>query len=117
MRPAALIVVASAVALAGCASNPVYEGGRAWEQGWREGKVEKVALGSEIGYRHTFDCRYRDGGAGREASGRFAVVGLSNLGRHRHHVVPVEPGKEPAVGEQVLTRPRSCEPPVARAGK
>ena len=112
MRSVAFAALA-ALGLAGCASNPVYEGGRAWNQGWREGKVEKVASAPELGYRHTFDCRYRAGGPGRDATGVFAVVGLQNMGRHRHHVVPVEPGKEPRVGDQMLTNHRGCEPPIA----
>lgn len=106
-----------AMGLAGCASRPVFEGGRAWDQGWRDGKVEKVAAASELGYRQTYDCRYREGGAGRQAAGRFAVVGVQSMGRHRHHVVPVEPGKELAVGTDVLTQPRGCEAPIVRIGK
>jgi hypothetical protein len=115
MRAATLAIFAGA-ALAGCASTPVYEGGRAWDEGWREGKIEKVAEAAQLGYRHTYDCRYRDGGSGRKAEGRFAVVGVQSRGRHRHHVVPVEPGKEPAVGQEVLTQVRGCEPPIPRGG-
>lgn len=115
MRQAILASLAAAT-LAGCASGPVFEGGRAWKDGWREGSVEKVANGSELGFRHTHDCRYRDGLAGRAAVERFAVVGVS-MGKHRHHVVPVEPGKEPEVGAPVLSNWRSCEPPIVRAGR
>jgi len=117
MRAGVFSALAAAVALSGCASTPVFEGGRAWSQGWREGKVEKVATASELGYRQSYDCRYREGGAGREAPGLFAVVGVQNMGRHRHHVAPVEAGKEPVAGAPVLTNWRGCEPPVARSGK
>lgn len=117
MSARALAALAAAAALSGCASAPIFEGGRAWNEGWREGKVEKVGAASELGYRQSYDCRYRDGGAGREAPGRFAVVGVQNMGRHRHHVAPVEPGKEPGMGAQVLTNWRSCEAPIAGAGK
>ncbi|TWO72989.1 hypothetical protein FN976_01760 [Caenimonas sedimenti] len=106
--------LAALAALVGCASTPVFEGGRAWSEGWREGKVEKASAG-ELGYRQSYDCRYREGGAGRDASGRFAVVGVQHMGRHRHHVAPVEAGKEPTVGASVLTNWRGCEPPIARA--
>jgi hypothetical protein len=114
MRAVALACVA-AVVLAGCAS-PIYEGGRAWDQGWREGKVEKVAPASELGGRHTYDCRYRDG-AGRSAPGRFAVVGLENMSRHRHQVVPVDPLNEIREGDAVLSNLRNCEPPVVRSAR
>ena len=110
-----LAAIATAAALAGCASNPVFEGGRAWNEGWREGEVEKIGSARELGYEHSYDCRYRAGGAGRDASGRFAVVGVQNMGRHRHHVVPVEPDREPQVGAAVLIHARSCEAPVAPA--
>lgn len=109
--------IAIAATLSGCASTPVFEGGRAWNEGWREGKVKEVAAASELGYRHSYDCRYRKGGAGRDAQGRFAVVGVQNMGKHRHVVAPVESGKEPAVGSEVLVNWRGCEPPIARSGK
>ncbi len=106
-----LIAVAS---LAGCASHPVFEGGRAWNAGWREGEIEVVAPAAELGYRQTYDCRYRGGGAGRQAQGRFAVIGIQSMGRHRHHVAPIIEDKAPQVGQQVLTNHRGCEPPIAR---
>jgi hypothetical protein len=117
MRTRILMAAAALAALAGCATTPVFEGGRAWNEGWRVGEVEKVGNASELGYRQTYDCRYREGGAGRDATGRFAVVGVQHMGRHRHHVAPVEAGKEPAVGAPVLTNWRRCEPPIARSGK
>lgn len=117
MSARVIAALVSVAALAGCATRPVFEGGRAWDEGWREGEVEKIGAASELGYRQSYDCRYRDGGAGREAQGRFAVVGLRNMGRHRHQIVPVETGKEPAIGAQVLTNWRSCDPPIARGGK
>lgn len=110
---ARLLLIGAAAALAGCASNPVFEGGRAWSDGWREGKVEKVGSAAELGYRQSYDCRYRDGGAGRQAPGLFAVVGIQNMGRHRHHVAPVEQGREPAIASRVLTKWRNCVPAVA----
>jgi hypothetical protein len=109
--------IAIAGVLAGCASTPVFEGGRAWNDGWREGTIEKVGAAAELGYRQTYDCRYRDEGAGRNAPGLFAVVGIQQMGRHRHHVAPVGPGTSPRVGDQVLTNWRGCEPPLARAVK
>lgn len=113
MTARVLWALAAVAALAGCASRPVFEGGRAWNDGWREGQVEKIGSAAELGYRHSYDCRYREGGAGREAVGLFAVVAVQNMGRHRHHVVPVEAGKEPRVGDRVLTNWRGCQPPVA----
>jgi hypothetical protein len=109
MRAAALAAMGAAL-LAGCASAPVFEGGREWSAGWREGKVEKVGTASELGYRHSYDCRHREGGAGREAPGLFAVVGIENMGRHRHHVVPVAASREPRPGDRVLTNWRTCQP-------
>lgn len=103
----AMIAVLAAAALAGCASLPVYEGGRTWSEGWREGKVEKVGTASELGYRASSDCRYRDGAGGREALGRFAVIALQEAGRHRHHVAPVGPSSEPRIGDDVLVNPRA----------
>jgi hypothetical protein len=117
MSARALWALAAVAALSGCASTPVFEGGRAWNEGWREGKVEKVGAASELGYRQSYDCRYREGGAGREAQGRFAVVAVQNMGKHRHVVAPVESGKEPAVGSEVLVNWRGCESPIARSGK
>lgn len=109
-----LIMIAAAAALVGCALYPVFEGGRTWNEGWREGEVEKVGTASELGPQEFHDCRYRGGGAGRAAPGLFVVIGMRNMGRHRHHVVPVEPGKEPQVGAAVLTNWRGCEAPIAR---
>lgn len=111
-----LAAIAAAAALSGCAAPPVFEGGRAWNEGWREGEVEKIGAARELGYQQSYDCRYRNGGAGRDAPGRFAVVAVRNMGKHRHHVAPVEPGKEPQVGASVLTNWRGCEPPTARSG-
>lgn len=117
MSARALWALAAVAALAGCASTPVFEGGRAWSEGWREGKVEKIGAAAELGYRQSYDCRYREAGAGRQAPGRFAVVAVRNMGEHRHVVAPVESGKEPAVGAEVLVNWHGCEPPIARAGK
>lgn len=113
MRAQAFAAAAIAVALAGCAA-PVFEGGRAWAQGWREGRVEKIGAAVELGGRQSWDCRYRDGGAGRNAPGRFAVVGLEQMGRHRHHVAPLPPDMHLPVGSSVLTRWRGCDPPTLR---
>lgn len=110
-------LLAAVTVLTGCASRPVFEGGRAWNDGWREGEVEKVGAASELGYQQSYDCRYRDGGRGRDAPGRFAVVQMRNMGQHRHHVVPVEPGREPQVGARVLTNWRGCDPPLARSSE
>lgn len=117
MTARVLWALAAVAALGGCASTPVFEGGRAWDQGWREGEVRKVGEASELGYRRSYDCRYRDDDddAGREARGRFAVVAVRNIGRHRHVVAPVESGKEPAVGSEVLVNWRGCESPIARS--
>lgn len=117
MTARVILALAAVAALAGCASTPVFEGDRAWNEGWREGKVEKVGAASELGYRQSYDCRYRNDGAGREAQGRFAVVAVRNMGKHRHVVAPVEAGKEPAVGSEVLINWRACESPIARSGK
>lgn len=117
MRARVLAAAAALAAVAGCASTPVFEGGRAWNEGWREGKVEKVGAASELGYRQDYDCRYRDGGAGRDATGRFAVVAVQGMGKHRHVVAPIESGKEPRVGARVLVNWRGCEPPIARSEK
>jgi hypothetical protein len=111
-----LLALAAVAVLAGCASKPVFEGGRAWNEGWRDGKVENVGSASELGYRQSYDCRYREGGAGRDAQGRFAVVGVQNMGKHRHVVAPVESGKEPQIGAPVLVNWRVCETPIARSG-
>lgn len=112
----AALLFGAAAALVGCAAHPVFEGGRAWEDGWRTGKVERVAPAAELGYRQTYDCRYREGGLGRKAPGRFAVVGVRTAGGHRHHVVPVVEGMEPSAGEEVLTNHRGCEP-ITRAAR
>lgn len=117
MTARALYALAAFAVLGGCASRPVFEGGRAWNEGWREGEVETLGIASELGYRQSYDCRYRESGAGREASGRFAVVAVQNMGKHRHVVAPVESGKEPAVGSDVLVNLRGCESPIARRGK
>ncbi len=117
MTARVILALAAVAALAGCASTPVFEGGRAWNDGWRDGKVEKVGNASELGFRQSYDCRYRNDGAGREATGRFAVVAVRNTGKHRHVVAPVEAGKEPVVGSEVLVNLRGCETPIARNGK
>ena len=117
MTARVLWALAAVAALAGCASTPVFEGGRAWNEGWREGKVEKVGNASELGYRQNYDCRYRNDGGGRDAQGRFAVVGVRNMGKHRHVVARVESGKEPAVDSEVLVNLRGCESPIARSDK
>lgn len=109
---ARILAAVAAAALVGCASNPVYEGGRAWNDGWRKGKVEQVGSARDIGYPQNYDCRYRHGGLGRREPGLFAVVGIRNMGRHRHHVVPLVGDTVTHVGDQVLTRPGRCEPPV-----
>lgn len=114
MRARTLWALATVAALGGCASRPVFEGGRVWNEGWREGKVERVGNASELGYRHSYDCRYRNDGAGRGAKGRYAVVAVRHMGRHRHLVTPVEPGKDPPVGSEVLVNWRGCESPIAR---
>lgn len=106
-----LALLLAAASVAGCATPPAFEGGREWEEGWREGTVEKVGAASELGSRYSYDCRYREGD-GRASPGRFAVVALRKGGEHRHHVVPTPLGKEPAVGARVLTNTRGCEAPV-----
>ena len=105
--------LAAAAALAGCAM-PMFEGGRSWSEGWREGEVAQVGTARELGSQRFHDCRYRGGGAGSDAPGRFAVVRVHDMGLLRDHVVPVEPGKEPQVGATVLTNARGCEAPIAR---
>jgi hypothetical protein len=117
MTARVLCVLAAFAALGGCSSMPIFEGGRAWDEGWREGEVEKVGNAAELGYRHSYDCRYRSDGAGRQVEGRFAVVAVRNRGEHRHVVAPIEAGKEPQVGAPVLVNWRGCEPPIVRSGK
>lgn len=115
MRSSGVALLFLVTGLAACAARPAFEGGRAWEEGWREGTVEKVGPAADLGYRQSYDCRYRNGD-GRDASGQFAVVGLRNGGNHRHHVVPVTAGNEPAVGARVLTKWRSCDALVLVGG-
>lgn len=117
MSARVIFALAAVAALAGCAAAPVFEGDRAWNAGWREGKVERVGDAADLGYRQSYDCRYREGGAGREAAGRFVVVAVRNMGKHRHVVAPVKAGKEPAIGSEVLVDLRGCEPPTPRSGQ
>jgi hypothetical protein len=116
-RAASRVMVCGAtlVALVGCASS-IYEGKYAWEDGWREAKVEKIGLASDLGDRSYFDCRQKMTPA-EVSTGRFAVLGLQHMGRHRHQIVPVDPAAQPAKGAEVLTNVRRCDAPVARKGR
>ena len=114
---AAICAALAAALLAGCAAKAVFGGGREWSAGWREGKVKRVGSASELGYPHSYDCRYRDSRAGREAVGLFAVVVIENMGRQRNHVVPVEAGNEPRVGDRVLTNGVDASSPSRREAR
>lgn len=103
-----------ALIVTACASV-VYEGKYSWKDGWREAKVEKIGLASDLGDRSFFDCRHKM--APGQASGRFAILGLQHMGRHRHQIAPLDATWEPAKGDEVLTNVRRCESPVARSGK
>ena len=60
MSARALAALAAAAALSGCASAPIFEGGRAWTEGWREGTVEKVVkkIRREKAPINTYDSDY-----------------------------------------------------------
>jgi hypothetical protein len=111
VRPCFLATCAAL--LAGCASV-VYDGKYDWKEGWREARVERTGSAEELGGRASRDCRYRLPPE-EVKSGRFAVLGFEYMARHRHRVVPLAPGDEPARGEPVLTNLRRCEPPTRRA--
>jgi hypothetical protein len=115
MNPGGLVGLLLALGVSGCASS-VYEGKYAWEDGWREAKVEKIGLAADLGDRTYFDCRHKIPPE-QSSTGKFALLGLQHMGRHRHQIAPVSPAREPAKGDDVLTNVRRCDPPIARSGK
>lgn len=100
--------VAGAVlaALSGCASA-VYEGKYAWDEGWREAKVVRLAAASELGGRHSSDCRYR-APQGVAPADRYLVVSYRDMSRTRRAVVPVAPADSFVSGQPVYVNVREC---------
>ncbi|MBL0422534.1 hypothetical protein JI739_19465 [Ramlibacter sp. AW1] len=107
MRAPLGALLTAALAVSGCASS-VYEGKYAWHDGWRKGKVVRVAEASQLGGRHAMDCRYKMGP--QELAGtRFAVVAVRGAGRTTRAVVPLAAGSpEPASGDLVYANVRTC---------
>lgn len=92
--------------LSGCASS-VYEGRYAWDEGWREAKVVRLGAGSELGGRHSTDCRYSDAQRAR-LTDRFAVLSYRHVGRERRAVVPAPLAEQLHPGERVYANIREC---------
>jgi hypothetical protein len=100
LSPAVCVVAV----LSGCASS-VYEGKYAWDDGWREAKVLRIAAGSELGGRHTHDCRYKKSAV---PSQRYAEVAVRMAGKDRRAVVPVADDTRLATGDAVYANVREC---------
>ncbi|MEJ7931453.1 hypothetical protein WG922_15870 [Ramlibacter sp. AN1015] len=103
MRTRLAALLAAALVATGCASS-VYEGKYAWDSGWRKGKVVRVAEASQLGGRHSMDCRYK---MDRQelAATRFVVVAVRGVSRTRRAIVPLAAGSpEPAPGDLVYAK-------------
>lgn len=92
------------VTIAGCASS-VYEGKYAWEDGWREAEVVRIAPASELGGRHTNDCRY---GHSPAPAQRYAVVSFRTVSKRSRAVVPIAADSRLAAGDLVYANVREC---------
>ncbi len=75
-----------AFSLIGCANN-IYEERYAWNDGWREGKVEAVGVGPELATEATKDCPTMDGTT--QGSERYATIEYKKMGRSAWRTIPI----------------------------
>lgn len=101
-----MAITAAAAALSGCASA-VYEGKYAWAAGWRDAKVVRLAPATELGGRHSSDCRYGTG-SGEDGAALYAVLKYRDVGRERRAVVPASADSGLAPGDAVYANIRTC---------
>lgn len=100
----ALMALAAAT-LAGCST--VYDGGYAFDDGWRKAEVLRIAKAADIERPQFSDCR--DGvSAEMLASGQFAVLTFNRMGRSRVHVAPVQVGTQWRKGDLVFANVTNC---------
>ncbi len=99
------LMALAATTLAGCST--VYDGGHAFEEGWRKAEVLRIAKAADIARPQFSDCR--DGvSAEMLASGQFAVLTFSRMGRSRVHVAPVPAGSQWHAGDLVYANVLNC---------
>ena len=93
----------------GCASS-IYEGGYAWADGWRKATVVRVGPASELGGRHSYDCRFTLKPGQFSHSDRFVVVSFADPSRQRRGVLPlVATVPNPMPGELVYANVQRCD--------
>lgn len=98
-----------AAAASGCASS-VYEGKHAWDEGWRRAVVVKVGQASELGGRHSSDCRYKLTPEQVASFNRFVVVSFLEMSRQRRGVLPIAANApEPKPGDLVYANVLLCD--------
>lgn len=96
--------------LATSACSAVSEGPYAFDQGWREARVERIASAQENLGSPWHDCR-KELSPDQLASTQFAVLVYAHLRSVRRVVVPTTGGTHIAVGDAVYDQVNTCNAP------
>ena len=96
--------------LAFSACSAVSEGPYAFDQGWREARVEKMASAQENLGSPWHDCR-KELPQDQVASTHFAVLVYPHLRSVRRVVVPTSGAEHIAVGDAVYDQVNTCNAP------
>jgi hypothetical protein len=98
--------------LSGC-TTPVYEGRYRWQDGWREGVVEKIGKDERLANWFSMSC---DASPSAYAK-NFARVRWSQVGKSRWWIVALREGSTLKAGDTVYVNVSSCSASVVpRAG-
>lgn len=112
IRVRLLSAILAGLAATGCASS-VYEGKYAWVDGWRKATVVRVGPASELGGRHTYDCRFTLKPEQFSPSDSFVVVSFADPSRQRRAVIRLAAtAPDPMPGELVYANVRCDKAPL-----
>lgn len=107
--------IASFVALAGlggCASNVVFEGKYAQDEGWRKGTVVEIGPASGLVRPAFYDCR--DKSQAGDNKEMYLLVAVRNHGHSHARTAKLPAQSDLKVGDEVYVNLSDCNAPIPK---
>lgn len=107
-----IVFVAALAGLTGCASNVVYEGKYAQDDGWRKGTVVEIGPAKSLSRPSFYNCR--DKSLGEEDKNTYVVVAFLRNGHSYARTARLPPDAKLQIDDKVYVNFKDCNAPLPK---
>lgn len=107
-----IVLVAALAGLTGCASNVVYEGKYAQDDGWRKGTVVEIGPAKSLNRPSFYDCRTE--ASYKDDNELYVLVALLTNGHPHARAAKLPADAQLQVGDKVYVNFKDCNAPLPK---